>query len=232
MLNKYRTNTFIVIFSIIELILCILVQITNGTANIVVSYTAVVIAFLFSLLHFETDKFYLLTLTGLLCTVFADLFLVVVEPIKQIPAMFFFSITQICYFIRIYLKQDDKKESTIHIIIRILVILTCIIATIIVLKDKTDCLSLISLFYYANLLVNTIFAFVYFNKNKLFAIGLLCFTLCDLFIGFSILDQSYISIKENSILYFLCNPGFNIAWLFYVPSQTLISLSCIKSIRK
>ena len=232
MLNKYKSNTFIIIFSIIELLLCVLVQITNGTTNIVVSYTSVVIAFIFSLLYFKTDKFYLLTLIGLLCTVFADLFLVVIEPIKQIPAMLFFSITQICYFIRIYLKQDNKKERTIHVIIRIITVLICIIATIIVLKDKIDFLSLISLFYYANLLVNTIFAFVYFNNNKLFAIGLLCFTLCDLFIGFSILDQSYISIKDNSILQFLCNPGFNIAWLFYVPSQTLISLSCIKSIRK
>lgn len=232
MLNKYKTNTFIIIFTIVELLLCILVQITNGISNIVVSFTAVVISFIFSLLHFENNKFYLLTLTGLFCTVFADLFLVVVEPMKQIPAMFFFSITQICYSIRIYLTQNTRKEKVIHIITRILVVLICIVATIVVLKDKTDFLSLISLFYYANLLVNTIFAFTYFNKNKIFSVGLLCFTLCDLFVGFSVLDQSYISIKENSILYFLCNPGFNIAWLFYVPSQTLISLSSIKSIRK
>ena len=141
--------------------------------------------------------------------------------------MIFFSITQICYFIRIYLSQNDRKIRIIHLIVRILLVVIALIATIIVLKENTDLLSLISLFYYANLLVNVVFSFITNKKSLLFSIGLACFAMCDLFIGFSVLNDSYIELKEGTLLYFLANPGFNIAWIFYVPSQTLIALSNI-----
>lgn len=223
-----ENNILKYIFIILEIILCILVQITNNIANTIVSYTAIVLAFIYVLINFNRRKSYILTLFGLLFTLFADLFLVVLTPRMEIPAMFFFSLTQICYFIILFLNHNSSKEKVIHLIIRIVTIIVAISLTIIVLKDKTDFLSIISLFYYSNLIINTIFSFAKFNTNKLLAFGLLCFTLCDLFIGLSILEETYISINENSFLYLLCHPGFNIAWIFYIPSQTLISLSINK----
>ena len=35
-------------------------------------------------------------------------------------------------------------------------------------------------------------------------------------------------IKEGTFLSFLCNPGFNLAWVFYVPSQMFIALSMVE----
>ena len=225
--TKFK-NIKLYAFILIELILCLLVQTTSSLANIVVSYSAIIIAFIFCLSNFNLEKAYILTLIGLLGTVFADLFLVVIEPRNQILAMIFFNITQLCYFIRLYFNHTTAKEKQIHLLIRSIAIIIAVTATILVLKNNTDLLSIISLIYYANLIINTVYAFKQFKISKVFAVGLLCFCLCDLFIGFSILDQSYITIKENSLLYFLCHPGFNIAWLFYVPSQMFISLSTKK----
>ena len=145
----------------------------------------------------------------------------------QVPAMICFSITQLSYFIRIYFNQTTKKEKMIHLIIRSISSLFIIILTIIILKENTDFLSLISTFYYANLIVNIIFAFRQTKKSILFPIGLLLFACCDLQVGLSVLNSSYINIENSVILNFICNPPFNIAWFFYVPSQTLIALSTI-----
>lgn len=214
------------LFIIIEIILGILIQFSHHTLHIVLCYSSVVLACVFSFV-FITKKDFFLTQLGLLFTVFADLFLVVITPMLQIPAMICFSITQMCYFLRLYLNENSKKEKLIHIITRITTSILIIIITIIVLKEKTDFLSIISTFYYANLLINIIFAFRKSNKSILFPIGLLLFSLCDLQIGIKILNDSYINVSNNIILEFLSDPPFNFAWLFYVPSQTLIALSVI-----
>ena len=225
--NKNIQISLIAIFVLIETILCVLVQTTSGNLLVFVSFLAIVLSFVFSLITIKKNYNYILTSIGLLTTVCADIFLVVLNPIIQLPAMIFFSITQICYFIRIYLNQNDRKIRIIHLVVRILLVVIALIATIIVLKENTDLLSLISLFYYANLLVNVVFSFITNKKSLLFSIGLACFAMCDLFIGFSVLNDSYIELKEGTLLYFLANPGFNIAWIFYIPSQTLIALSNI-----
>ena len=224
-MKKKQLSLQILIFIIIELSLTVLVQLTSGVFNTIVSFSAVVCAFLYSLLNYSKKN--ILIVIGLLTTVCADIFLVVVDPMKQNLAMSFFSITQICYLIYIYNSQN-KFQQKIHIIVRTITVVISLLATIIVLKDNTDFLSLISLFYYANLVVNIIFAFVVKNKNILLIIGLILFACCDFVIGISIMNDSYLSLKEGTFLYFIANPGFNLAWIFYVPSQTLISLSIKK----
>ena len=224
-MKKKQLSLQILIFIIIELSLTVLVQLTSGVFNTIVSFSAVVCAFLYSLLNYNKKN--ILIIIGLLTTVCADIFLVVVDPMKQNLAMSFFSITQICYLIYIYNSQN-KFQQKIHIIVRTITVAISLLATIIVLKDNTDFLSLISLFYYANLVVNIIFAFVVKNKNILLIIGLILFACCDFVIGISIMNESYLSLKEGTFLYFIANPGFNLAWIFYVPSQTLISLSIKK----
>ena len=71
-----------------------------------------------------------------------------------------------------------------------------------------------------------IFAFAQGKRNLVFALGLLFFLCCDTLIGLSCLGQ-YFPIAEDSTLYTVINPGFNLAWAFYVPSQTLIALSLL-----
>ena len=123
------------LFIIIEIILGILIQFSHHTLHIVLCYSSVVLACVFSFV-FITKKDFFLTQLGLLFTVFADLFLVVITPMLQIPAMICFSITQMCYFLRLYLNENSKKEKLIHIITRITTSILIIIITIIVLKES------------------------------------------------------------------------------------------------
>ncbi len=218
-----------IIFITIELLLFILIQISDTPLLNIFQFISVVLACLFVLLFIKKDKDYIYTQIGLICTVCADLFLVVIKPMYQVPAMCFFSITQICYALRIFYNQQNKKDKLTHLIIRSIASSIILIITIIVLKNKTDFLSLISVFYYINLIINILYAFIGSKNSLIFAIGLLLFACCDLLIGLEVLNSSYIKIKEGSILYYLCNPGFNLAWCFYVPSQVLIALSIIKN---
>jgi hypothetical protein len=222
---KQQFSLKMLIFIVFEIILMILVQLTSGVMNTVVSFTSVVCAFIYGVLYL--NKHNILIIIGLFTTVCADIFLVVIEPMKQNIAMTFFSITQIAYFVYICNSQT-KRQQRIHFIIRGMVVALSLIIMIIVLKDKTDFLSSISIFYYANLISNIIFAFTIKNKNILLIIGLILFACCDFVIGISIMGESYLSLKEGTLLYFIANPGFNLAWIFYVPSQTLIALSVKK----
>ncbi len=215
------------IFLAIESVLFVLVQATKGEVNDAFSFAVVVLSALFILICFEKSKNYLLMQIGLICTVFADLFLVVIDPMIQLPAMIFFSGTQICYFLRIFFDTKSKKEKLIHLILRASAILVVEIITIIVLKAKTDALSLVSMFYYTNLALNVIFAFIHFKKSPAFAIGVVLFLLCDTIIGLDIMAESYITGKAlEAINSFLS--GANWAWVFYVPSQALLGVSLIR----
>lgn len=227
-INKRQIVLLSSIFVIIEITFSILIQITSGDINTILSFSTIVLACIFPLLFMNRNRNYIYTQIGLVCTVCADLFLVVIEPMYQIPAMCFFSITQICYFLRIYFNQSSNKQKLIHLLIRIIMIVLVLIITVIVLKDKTDFLSIISMFYYTNLIMNIIFASIQYKKSLLFPIGLLLFACCDLLIGLDVLDSLYLEIKEGTFLSFLCNPGFNLAWVFYVPSQMFIALSMLE----
>ena len=215
------------VFLVVQAVLFVLVQTTNGEVNDGVSFAVVVTAGIFVLLCFNLSKNYFLMQIGLICTIFADLFLVVIDPMIQLPAMIFFSCTQICYFLRLYFNTKSKKEKLIHLILRASLTLIVQIITIVVLKEKIDALSLVSMFYYTNLILNMIFAFIHFKKSPAFAIGLLLFLLCDTIIGFDVMANSYISgTLLEAINSFIS--GANWAWIFYVPSQALIAISLVK----
>ncbi len=229
MLNRTSLRFPIVIgFLVCELVLGILVQTTQGGVNIGFSYACVVLACLFAGLFFEKSASYYFTQFGLICTVMADLFLVVLSPIKQLPAMIFFSITQLCYFVRLYLNENDIKKRKAHLTVRLTAVLIAIILTVAVLKDKTDALSLVSLFYYANLIINIVFAFTQLKECPVFAIGLLLFLLCDTIVGLDVMASAYIPITDDSFIYRLLHLDLNLAWIFYVPSQALIGISLLK----
>lgn len=210
-------------FILLESVLSALVQLTNGPFNVFVSFTAIVSACLFAIIFFEktTDAF--LMCIALICTVCADFFLVVTEPRHQLVAMIFFSVTQICYFLRLYMRQTKRKLH--HAAVRIILIAAAVIISLLILGERVDALSLVSIFYFVNLVVNVVIAFIQKEKSTFFAIGLMLFSLCDISIGLSVMDKSYIPLPKGSILSKLANPGFNLAWIFYVPAQTLIAMS-------
>lgn len=213
------------IFILVQAVLFVLVFTTNGTLHKIACFGCVINPFAYSFKFLSKDKISIYTQIGLLGTVFADLFLVVINPQIKEVAMIFFSITQICYFLRLLSLTKHKKT---HIILCVVYVVAIIAITIIVLKSKTDFLSIISMFYYANIILNVVYAFAFFKESPLFAIGMLLFLLCDTLIGLDVAGGAYISISETSAISRLLSLPFNLAWVFYVPSQALIALSLNK----
>jgi hypothetical protein len=155
----------------------------------------------------------------------ADLFLVVIHPIRQLLAMIFFSFVQICYFLRLYFNTESEKEKRIHLILSSSASIIAIIITIIVRTEKTDAVSIISMFYYANLIINIVFAFVLYQSSKLFAIGLLLFLGCDTLVGINALVNQYVTSPNAQAISNAIFGSLNLAWIFYVPSQVMLALS-------
>ncbi len=217
------------LFLITETVLGILLQTVGGVATRVCSYAAVVLACLFCALFASRSAAYFLTQAALLCTVGADWFLVMCDPREQLPAMIFFSGTQIAYFLRLWLADPSHPRRTVHLSVRAALSVLALLVTALVLGEKTDALALVSMFYYVNLLLNVIFAFLE-EGISLLSVGLVLFALCDTLIGISCLDP-YLPLPEDSFVWEIIHPGFDLAWAFYLPSQALLSMSLWKGVR-
>lgn len=218
-MNNRKQQIFMFSFLLVELILYILILTTGGSTLVWSSFISIVICFLYSLL--EAKKSSAFIIGGLACTVIADLFLVVWTPVQRLWGMVFFLIAQTLYAIKLHSSSKNKKI----LITRVSLIVLAITVAFAVLKDKTDALAIISLCYYANLIVSIMEAFTLFNENKLFAIGLVLFLLCDTVIGLQVASGAYLPISESSIIHKIIFVDFNLAWFFYLPSQVLIALS-------
>ena len=226
--NKRTKIALLVIFLIIETALFFAVQITSGEENDIYMMSVVILACLFMLTSFEKTKQYLFMQIGLLCTVLADVFLVIMDPEIEIPAMIFFSVTQICYFLRLYFDEENEKRRKAHLILRLSISVLSLIVPFIILGSQTDFLSIISVFYYANLILNVIMAFTNYKKCLIFAIGLTLFLCCDTLVGLNAMLSMYLNSDISREMYKLLFENGNLPWIFYTPSQALIAISIIK----
>lgn len=222
--NKKLLATAVLLFLCVAYALAVLLQITEEPAVSYYSFGLVVLCCLFCALLAEKSAVYGLTQLALFTTVCADYFLVYVDNVRPLPAMLFFSVTQLCYFGRLYLTDPCPKRRRVQLFLRAGLSLFALLLTVLILGGDTDALALVSMFYYANLILNVIFAFVG-RRDTLLAIGLLLFLLCDTCVGLGNL-YAYLPVNEaalNRVLYGYCN----LAWVFYSPSQVLLSLSLL-----
>ena len=225
--NKRVILIFSVIFLVLECIIGVLIHTAQGSIDINLRYLSVILACGFFIIFANRSHCYIFTQVGLICTVCADYFLVYLTDIKQLPAMIFFSVTQIVYFLRLYFDDTNATRRKWHVIIRASAAVIVLSLTAVVLGKSCDAVALVSMFYYANLALNLTFAFADFKNNRIFAIGILCFILCDTVIGLSFVS-SYLPMNESSFIYKIIYPGFDLAWVFYLPSQALIAVSLLK----
>lgn len=215
----------VALFCAVELILAILLHTERGMASRHLSFAAVVLACVFCFFYIEKSAAYIFTQSALIFTVAADSILVYNRMDYATLAMCFFSVTQLSYAARLHAVMP-RAHRPYHFAVRLLGSLVAILLVYCLAGDTADALAVISLFYFANLLMNAVYAFVYFQKPGLFAIGLLLFVFCDIFVGFSMLG-GYLSLPDTPFIRFLVSPPLNMAWVFYLPSQVLLSLSLI-----
>ena len=224
--NKKLLIVLLAIFIFVQVTLGVLLQTSQDKFCINLRYTAVILACLFCILFASKTLSFAFTQIALVFTVCADYFLVYIPEIKQLPAMIFFSMAQIAYFLRLYFEDGDQKRKKVHLIIRASSSLIILIITLAVLGKSCDALALVSMFYYANLVLNAVFAFIGFGKNPILPIAFTLFILCDTVIGLGVL-RAYMPGLEGAFIYKLIHPGFDLAWAFYLPSQALLAISLL-----
>jgi len=229
MLNFIKRNLLTLLFLIAELVLYIFIIFVCPNCTNILQWVSILLCFIFAV--GMTRKINFINL-GLMFTVVADGYLVLSTKTMQAPGMSFFALTSICYFLFLFSKETGILRK-IHLFSRIFLIVIVLAITGIVLREKTDYLSMVSMFYFTNLILNLVFSFITFRTNKIFSIGLVLFLLCDTVVGLSSAANVYFPVKEGGFIYSIIHAPINLAWLFYLPSQVLISLfGVINSKRK
>ena len=214
------------VFLLCETVLGIFMHTASGRWINASQFLAVILACLVCIVFIKRTKDYLFTQIALIFTVFADYFLVWVSPQLKTWGMVFFLFAQTSYAIKLYVCEENQRLKSAHIISRVILTSLILVVTGIVLGKNTDILSLVSMAYYSNLVLNLVFAFCRFKKHYLLAIGFVFFLLCDTMIGLSMFE-SYFALENTSLLYKILYPGINLAWVFYLPSQMLLAISLL-----
>ena len=219
-LKNNKRKILLTLFLMTEAVLYGLILTSGGKLLIWSEYISIILCFLFSLFCFQKP----LLIGGLALTLCADFCLVICDPIQQLWGMVFFLGAQTFY--AAHLHVYDKRASLL--IIRLVLTIAGLGIALLVLGENVDALALVSIAYYANLIMNLIVSATQWKKCKLLPIGFLLFILCDTVIGLQVASMGYLPIAEGSFLHKLIFMPFNLSWFFYLPSQVLIALSCLR----
>lgn len=217
MLEKVKQISFIAIEAILY---CVFIAMDlQGKDSTLVKYFGVVACFLFELSCVNCGKDSVFVCLALLFTLVADWFLLVVNE-RFVFGVCAFLVVQSIYFLR--LTKEGVKPLRSALTRAFIIIVVMIVLSLLKLLDLLTALVAV---YFVSLVSNTADAYTLFGKgvkSKLFAIGLSLFILCDLSVGFNNLS-SYVEV--SAISGFIKVASFAM-WVFYLPSQVLIALSC------
>ena len=213
----FRTVAFVAV----ETGLFLLRLFCGGEVRVLSSYASIVLCFLFSLAFVRRGE-PLLT-AGLAFTVAADTCLVLCDPQRQLLGMGFFLVTQTLYAVHLH---RGAKPWLLYA--RVGLIVAAEALTVAVLRENTDLLAVVSLAYYANLILNILTAATKGKSFRLHTLALILFLLCDTVVGLQVAAGGYLPIAEGSLLYRLLFSGFHLSWFFYLPSQVLLSIISTK----
>lgn len=212
--SKSKNQWLTAAFLIIEAALYTLIL--TGHWVVSAQYAAVCLCFVFVLAHLRQANYYILG--GLVFTLCADWFLVVQRPREKLTAMLFFLVAQTAYALLLH-----RRVRSRHLLLtRVLVVVIAEAVTVLVLRTKLDTLSMVSMAYYAMLIMNIVCAFKSYKREPLLAWALVLFFLCDTVVGLQVASVGYLILPAwlNNALF--C--GFPLDWVFYLPSQVMLAL--------
>ena len=224
-LSSTLKKVFLILVLLVELFLYTLfLYFDFNDINIEISnwlkYVGIIICFLASLIPIfskNSAKFQYFIPFSLFFTLVSDYFLLInTDKNLYIFGVVIFIIVQLSYFIYIETLKKNKTSFLISLIFRIILSSILIIVLSII---RFDLLSIVSACYFVELLMNFITSLSLIKINKyflIFSIGLLLFIGCDISVGLTNLDLFEGHIK---------NLVSNLMWIFYLPSQVLISFS-------
>ena len=215
----------VALFLVLEGVLTVMIQCERGLAFTRVAFFAVICACLFNLVYCRCGRVFLITQSALICTVIADVFLLVLDTGYVVGVSFFIAV-QLLYASWIYTECKSEGVRRAHLIARIALTLVALVLPAIILGDRVDLLSTLSIVCFTNLVLNVVFSFFNFWKDPILPIALILFMLCDAIVGFMNMG-AYFSFSEGDLGYYLMRLGAKGAWLFYAPSQALLAISLL-----
>ena len=194
------------LFVIIETLIYVLFIIADarGFSSVYLKYTGILICFLYCLS--QKDPWFA---TAMFFTLIADLFLLVLDDHYEYGLVSFI-IVQLIY--AAYLSRNCE----IHIPLRIVIFV--LLLSILYLLKALEPVNIMSVFYFANLLVNFISAYADKELSGL-SLGFFLFICCDICVGLTNFFPSAPFTRYTSLL----------MWIFYLPSQVLIALHSSRS---
>ena len=128
-----------------------------------------------------------------------------------------FIITQLIYFAFILYLRKSKSELFINLLVRFLLTIAALVVAFYL--NYSDVLTILALVYFVELLSNFLYStfLIKFDKEYLiFLLGLLLFIGCDINVGLN--NVHLFEGIDYSLVNFLM-------WVFYLPSQVLLSLT-------
>lgn len=177
-------------------------------------YASIALCFLY-VLTAEQDEDGLLMRAALGFTLLADLFLLVLDQFYLIGVACF-CVVQLLYLVRI--ARIRPKRLRLRLVLRGLI--TTLALLIVWLLGVMDPLTGLSLFYFSQLVCNAAESLIVDLPIPEFTLGLFLFLGCDLCVGLQNLSGWFPAVGGPLVEF--ARIGM---WLFYLPSQVLISLS-------
>ncbi|MBQ7363766.1 MAG: hypothetical protein IJW48_04880 [Clostridia bacterium] len=225
--RKAAIISLLLLFLLLELVLYVLIQTVPQEYFGIPAYLSIILVFSFSCASFFTErqKYSYLVNLALAFTLGADFCLVVLDPAREAQGVVIFIAAQLSYFLYILIRERGRL-FLVHTAVRLAVTVLAALLPFMILGDSADTLSVISVIYYSELVLNLVFS-LFDRELRLFSAGLVLFALCDLSIGLDNLSD-YFNVGESGFIYSITHTGLNMAWIFYLPSQVLIAASLIK----
>ena len=214
------TRVAAIVLVALELMCFPMIHFGSGGVDVLGCYLAIVVVALFALVTIKGDRVGHLIRLGIAFTLVADYFLVIAAD-SQLEGVIAFIAVQVCYFAYTLVREKRAKVRYINIASRAVLMVGLVIAAFAVLGEGADALAIASVLYYGNLVANAVFAFLLGKRERIFAIGLVLFAMCDIWIGLEVLFSSYLG---SDLMDFVYSANYNLPWIFYQPSQVLIGL--------
>ena len=171
-----------------------------------------------SFIYFYKKDAVILT-CALVFTAISDYFILVIDAYYEIGVTTFF-IAQVFYLYRLY----EGRLNRIHITLIARAVLTAAVLIILAVFASLNYLLVIVTLYFVMLCVNCADAIIICRggrKSALFAIGLLLFVCCDVCVGLHNFGSTLGVTLPRGVLTFVQYA----IWVFYLPSQVLITCS-------
>lgn len=187
-------------------------------------YLSIVLCIVFLFVNSRNTKAWWAITLAFFPSLVAD-WLLVIRQSHQILATGVFTLTQSAFAFRLFWEKNLQRGRWGRIYL--FLVIGFEVCGWIILGTDFDSLAIITLLYFSLLLGNVIHSLFRSPRSSvLFSTGLVMFALCDIIIGMQN-GTDYLPIQNGSFMEWILRPGFPLAWMFYLPAQSLIATSAV-----